>query len=297
MLTGITPIDELFERVGERKRGIPSGSVVIIGQDEPDDAPRYILYNLIFNLIYKEDKYKIVYVITDKSFLKTIKEFNTKYIDKRKNFLKLLKELSEQSSNKKEKNSFIKIIDAQEINEESPKLSNIQALQESMYNENVIIIDYSCKETYSPEEDRQFQLKNNTGYQAVSNITGLRDLINYIHKDVKDKKKELVVIYNNSSRLFNHVVDSFENEIFFDLFHSKSDKMTIFHFFTLGLFNNEEKNRLIDNADGFIHLRCERDKTCRPLRSVGICKMKGVMHSSVYNAYRVDDYGIVRLLK
>lgn len=394
MLTGIPPIDDLFKRA-EGNLGVLPGSVVIIGQDDPDDASRFILHNLIFNFAYLE-KYKCIYVISDKFPLKVIQEFN-KGIDNKKDMFRVLNTLSGD-----EKKCFEKIRDAEELSKEFSKFNylfswggipgndsqrlirflsddlninwvdnakiiktddnrtirifteeksveiildenmekallktsdvqtyNLQVrkdngklniykdeelkkLEKFVESGNIFIVDYYSNQVrLSESEDGAIsELENKGEYFRAKNFKELCKIIDIIHQNVRSckngDKQELVVIYNNSSIILDDLDKDKNNEEnegrnnkndLLELFHAKDKKMTIFHLFTLSLYEEEQKNNLIDKADGFIHLKCERKKTERPLRSVGIRKMRGSRYSSAYNAFRVDEYKIVRFLE
>jgi hypothetical protein len=198
------------------------------------------------------------------------------------------------------------------------KDEGLKTLEESMNSGCVYIVDYySNRVKLSPaEEDKIFKLKETGGYFSAENFENLQNIINSIYQEITKKRwqTEIVVIYNNSSIILEDLdkdknnqekdkgKNNDENEgrnnknDLLELFHAKDNNMTIFHLFTLSLYEEIQKNNLIDKADGFIHLKCERKKTERQLRSVGIRKMRGSRYSSAYNAFRVDEYKIVRFL-
>lgn len=118
-----------------------------------------------------------------------------------------------------------------------------------------------------------------------------------------DKK---IVIFGNSS----WILEAFEKSSpkinipkessinpFFELCKQFDENTIVFHFFTLSMHDDRTKNRIGDLVDGFIHLKSMTKNILRPLRSVGIRKMRGVRESAEYNAYRFDDYGVVKEFK
>lgn len=84
---------------------------------------------------------------------------------------------------------------------------------------------------------------------------------------------------------------------FFELCKSVDENTIVFHFFTVGMHDDKTKAKIGDAVDGYIHLKSMKKNIFRPLRSVGIKKMTHVRESSEYNAYKVDEYGIVKELK
>lgn len=294
--TNIEPIDTLFSSVNET--GIPLPSVVALVQEDFDDATRYILFNLIDNF-YRKDYICIYIVLNNKSNIneykhakeseRIIEEWDNHHLKKRKKLLTFVDILPYASEEKK---AFIEIMDAVEA----------VSLRDNTK-------DFKTKEFKNfgdCDENKLYFIEENNISELINKYKGL------LFKHPNDRK---IVIFENSSWILDNFEksstkidpnipkESKENkktesnstiESFFELCKPVDKNTIIFHFFTLSMHDDKTKAKIGDSVDGYIHLKSITKNIYRPFRSVSIRKMREVRGSTEFNAYRFDDYGVVK---
>lgn len=264
--TDIKPIDALFKAIGEK--GIPLSSVIAVAQEDFDDATRYILLNLIDNFLQRN--YICIYITYNKAYTgKIFNEFDKK-INNRNQLINCIDYLEKNDQLKVRSDVFLRIMDADFMdrkNSDRNVLKKFKRFKEYMDEKKLNVIE----------------------------STNLSETIRFYKNIYKNYPKDKIIVFDNSSWLLESEKEP--SARFFELCRSIDKYTIVFHFFTLNMHDDKTQGKIGDAVDGYIHLKSMKKNIFRPLRSVGIKKMIEVRESSEYNAYKIDEYGIVKELK